>query len=38
MGRESKNGKFILEIESDGRLVGTISNSACFAVSPVHYM
>jgi len=38
IGRESKNEGFILEIESDGRLVGTISNSACFTVSHVHYM
>jgi len=38
MGRESKKEKFILEIGSDGRLVGTISNSVCFAVSHVHYM
>lgn len=38
MGRESKNEGFILEIESDGRLVETISNSACFIVSHFHYM
>jgi hypothetical protein len=38
MGRESKNEGFTLEIVSDGRLVGTISNSACFTVSHVHYM
>jgi hypothetical protein len=38
VGRESKNEQFILEIESDGRLVGTISNSACFTVSHVHSM
>jgi hypothetical protein len=38
MGRERENEGFILEIESDGRLVGTTSNSACFTVSYVHYM
>ena len=38
MRRESKNEGFILEIESDGKLVGTISNSVCFTVEHVHYM
>jgi hypothetical protein len=32
MGRESKNEGFILEIESDGRLVETIYILACFTV------
>ena len=38
MGRESKNERVILEIESDGRLVETIYISACFTVSHAHYM
>jgi prophage tail gpP-like protein len=36
MERERKHEGLILEIESDGKLVGTISNSACFTVPHVH--
>jgi hypothetical protein len=36
MGRESKNEEFILEIDSEGRLAGTIFNSACFKIGRAH--
>jgi hypothetical protein len=38
MRKECKNEGFILEIDSDGRLTGTVSNSARFTVSHIHYV